>query len=259
MEIHEDGNVIYRCVPRENMEINKWWLCDEGRFNFRYVGDEHRVVDPAVQEGGALARMDWSTTIDQVKAKLTGKRKPCVLVGSDLTVEEAQLLQQFIPKHLPGAALFHFGTPGIKSVADDGPADKILKRRSKTSNLNGLEKLGYKGFDGLPAGTDAVLVFRGGRAQLPEQVLKGSGPVIGVGVFMKDEAQRFFAVLPGTAFAEKSGTILNYENRDQKLKQAVLPPGNCKALSEILMMWANLAGSPKGKSERAEARAEGAI
>jgi NADH-quinone oxidoreductase subunit G len=243
MELHQDGNVIYRSVPRENMEINKWWLCDEGRFNFRYVNDENRVVNPVV--GGGVD--GWTPAISQVRALLQGKKKVCVLVGSDLTVEEGQLLQQFVPKHLPGSVMFHFGTPGIKSASDDAPADKILKRKSKTSNLHGMEKLGYKGFDGLPSGTDGVLVFRGGRARLPELVSKGGVTTFGVGVFNKDEAAKFAAILPGTAFAEKNGTIVNYEGREQKLKQAVHPAGDSKPLSEILMLWANLAGTPKGK------------
>src|SRR3954469_18673066 len=63
MEIHEDGNVIYRTVPRENMEINKYWLCDEGRFSFHYVGREDRIAEPQV----AGSNTEWSTAIEQVK------------------------------------------------------------------------------------------------------------------------------------------------------------------------------------------------
>src|SRR5476649_2750660 len=132
-------------------------------------------------------------------------------MGSDLTQEEGSLLQQFLPKQFPGAPVFHFGTPGIVSTADDAPADKILKRKSKTSNLNGLEKLGLKPFDGFPAGVEAAVVFRGGRATLPD--LKGLRTVVGVGVFNKPLVEKFTAVLPGVSFAEKDGTVLNYEGR----------------------------------------------
>jgi NADH-quinone oxidoreductase subunit G len=241
MEIHQDNNAIARCLPRINMEVNKYWLCDEGRFNYHYVGDKSRVKEP-VANG---AKTDWSAAIDAAKAVFIGK-KVAVLVGSDLTQEEGKLLQGFSADIFAGAQLFHFGTPGIKSVADDAPADKILKRKSKTSNLNGMEKLGLKGFDAAPAGPlsyEAVLVFRGGRAVLPD--LKGL-PAVGVGVFNEKQAAQFKAVLPGTAFAEKDGTILNYENREQKLKRAVLPPGQSKALSEILMMWKNRKSSGMG-------------
>lgn len=232
MEIQQDANVIYRCTPRENMEVNKYWLCDEGRFNYTYLHDENRITKPVVK---GAASIDWTAAIDRAKAALAGK-KVSVLVGSDLTNEEGQMLQQFLPKHFTGASVFHFGTPGIKSAADDAAADKILKRKSKTSNLHGLEKLGFKGFDSLPSGTDAVLVIRGGRAVLPE--LKGV-TTVGIGVFNQPVAASFDAVLPGAAFAEKDGTIVNFEGREQKLKRAILPPGQSKVLSEILMMWSN--------------------
>jgi hypothetical protein len=171
-----------------------------------------------------------------------------VLVGSDLTNEEAKLVQGFVSSSLSGASLSHFGTPGVKSTADDAPLDKILKRKSKTSNLNGLEKLGIKGFDGLPSGTDAVLVIRGGRAVLPD--LKGASTVVGVGVFTQAQIAKFHSVLPGTAFAEKDGTIANYENREQKLRKSVNAPGQSKQLSEILSIWT---GKASGKSSGAGA------
>jgi len=236
LEIHEDANIIYRCVPRTNMEINKYWLCDEGRFNFHYVNDKNRVTLPHVRGGG---QTDWTSAVDKARTALKGK-KVAVLVGSDLTQEEASLLLEFAPKAFPGAQIAHFGTPGIKSAADDAPADKILKRKSKTSNLHGLEKLGIKGFDGGLTGVDAVVVFRGGRAVLPD--LKGV-TAVGVGVFTQSQAEKFEAILPGVTFAEKSGTIVNYEGREQKLKRAILPAGQSKNLPEILMMWNNVSAA----------------
>ncbi len=235
MEIHQDNNRIERCLPRENMEINKYWLCDEGRFNYHYVHDKARVTEPAVQNGSGLAQSSWGASIDALRSALSGK-KVAVLVGSDLTLEEAKLLLDFVPKHLQGATIQHFGTAGVKTAADDAAADRILKRKSKTSNLHGMEKLGIKPFDGLPSGTQAALVFRGGRAQLPD--LKGVSAV-GVGVFNKPQVEAFAAVLPGAAFAEKDGTIVNFEGREQRIRRAIVPPGQSKALSEILMMWAN--------------------
>ena len=241
MELHQEGNVIYRSIPRDNMEINKYWLCDEGRFNYQYVNRKDRVKTPMA---GANATV-WASAVDQARTTLAGK-KLTVLVGSDLTQEEAKLLLDFIPKNFAGANMFHFGTPGIKSSADDAPADALLKRKSKTGNLNGLEKLGFKGFDTLPAGTDAVLVIRGGRATLPD--LKAVKTVVGMGVFQAKQAAQFAATLPGTSFAEKDGTILNYENREQKIKRSIHPVGESKPLSEILMMWTNLKLQPKRES-----------
>jgi NADH-quinone oxidoreductase subunit G len=229
MEVQQDANVVYRCIPRTNMEINKHWLCDDGRFNYRYAMDESRIVEPKTAAGP----LDWLESVMAAKKALSGK-KVTVLVGSDLTLEEAKLLQDFLPQQFSGASVYHFGTPGVTSSAQDADADKILKRKSKTSNLHGLEKLGFKGFAGFESGSDAVLVIRGGRAELPNFAGK---TVVGVGVFNDEESKGFAAVLPGTSFLEKDGTIVNYQGTEQRLRRAVLPPGQSKQLGEILMMW----------------------
>jgi len=230
MEIHQDNNVVQRCIPRTNMDVNKWWLCDEGRFNYHYVNDASRVSAPKV--GGE--KRGWTDAVAEAKAALKGK-KVTVLAGSDLTLEEAKLLMDFVPKAFPGSTLLHFGTPGITSASGDAPADKILKRKSKTSNLHGFEKLGIKGVDTLPAGAEAVLVIRGGRAEIPR--LDGASLVVGIGVFSDVESSRFRTVLPGTSFAEKDGTIVNFEGREQRLRRSINPVGQSKALGEILMLW----------------------
>lgn len=239
MELHQESNVIYRSLPRENMEINKYWLCDEGRFNFHYVHNKARVTDPAVNAGSGLALTTWTQAVSAAKSAVAGK-KVTLLLGSDLTQEEAQLVQKVAATQFAGAQIFHFGTPGIKSLSDDAPADKLLKRKSKTANLNGLEKLGIKGFDSMPAGTEAVLLIRGGRAVLPEGLEKYK--VVGIGVFNKPQAEKFSVVLPGPSFAEKDGTVVNYEGREQKFKRAINPVGQSKPLSEVFMVWANSGG-----------------
>lgn len=239
MEVQHDNNVIQRCIPRTNLEINRYWLCDEGRFNYHYTVDRKRVNFPYV----AGVKASWSEAVANTKEQLKGK-KILILVASDLTQEEVKLLLEFAPRAYPGSSIFHFGTPGIQSVAGDGPADAFLKRKSKTANLNGIEKLGIKGFDSVPVGTDAILMVRGGRAIIPK--LDSSTSVFGIGVFSEKEAEKMKAVLPGTAFSEKDGTVLNYEGREQRFRRAVSPPGQSKQLSEILMLWTHSSTLSKG-------------
>lgn len=234
LELQQDANVVYRSTPRENMEINRYWLCDEGRFNYQYVNSPNRVTEPTAG--------DWTKTVAAAREAIDGK-KVMVLLGSDLTQEEATLAKDFIEKNHPGAAIAHFGTPGVHFVKDDAPADKLLKRKSKTANLYGLEKLGIKPFTEVVAGTQVVIVIRGGRAQLPD--LK-SLPAIGIGVFTKKQAPLFREILPGLSFAEKSGTVFNYEGREQRFNRAINSVGKSKALSEILMLMLH----SKQKSDR---------
>ncbi len=238
MEIQQDNNVIHRCVPRTNMEINKYWLCDEGRFNYHYVSDADRVITPRV----GAEKKNWTDAVAIAKATLRD-RKVAILVGSDLTLEEAKLVQENAARAFGSAPIFHFGTPGVLSTAQDGKADNFLKMKSKTSNLAGLEKLGIPGFDKLPAGIEGVLVIRGGRAVLPK--LEGVSSVVGIGVFTESEATMMKVVLPGLSFAEKDGTIVNFEGREQRLRRSINPVGQSKPLSETMMLWMH-SGSVSG-------------
>jgi NADH-quinone oxidoreductase subunit G len=122
MEIQHEGNVIYRCVPRENLEINKHWMCDEGRFNYHYTQDPTRVLTPRSGE----ATIGWENAIQNLK-DLTDGKKITFLVGSDLTQEELATVQEYINAYQKGSSIHHFGTDGVSESVDDGQADKILK------------------------------------------------------------------------------------------------------------------------------------
>ncbi len=241
MEIHQDGNIMERCLPRTNMEINKYWLCDEGRFNFRSVQGEDRLRDPMIRDSNGLQAASWQQAVESARQLLQGK-KIAVLVGSDLTQEEAQLLLDFVPRRWKDAPLFHFGTPGILSAKDDADEDQILKRKNKTANLHGLEKLGYPGFKELPPGTQAVVVFGGGRAIVPR--LSGVSATVGFGAFKKSQLGEFQVALPGLSFAEKDGTVINSQGHEQRYRRAILPLGQSKSLTEFFLLWDSSFASP---------------
>jgi NADH-quinone oxidoreductase subunit G len=233
IEVQQDNNTIYRHVPRENMEINKWWICDEGRFSFGYVNDPARILEPSMREGTKkLTVADWAEAMNTVKSRLSGK--VLLLVGSDLTLEEMKAIQEFAHKRFKDHAIYHFGTAGHHKASDDKAEDKILRRTSKTSNLHGAEKLGLKGWDG-HGKYESAIVFRGGRAQLPADLEKHvSGVVVGVGVFSEGAVDDYDAILPGLSYAEKSGTIVNWQGKEQKLGCALEPVGNSRALGDVL-------------------------
>jgi NADH-quinone oxidoreductase subunit G len=235
MEVQQEGNIIYRCVPRENLEINKYWMCDEGRMNYHYTQDQDRILAPLQGE----TTVAWDDAIQSLKDQIDGK-KPTFLIGSDLTQEEISTILEFISTYQAGSQAFHFGTEEVFTTAQDGQVDKILKMKSKTSNLNGVEKLGIKPINEMKTPSDLLVVFKGGRASLKpvHQFAKGK-KMFGIGVFMKEEAKSFTAVLPSLAFTEKEGTIINHSGIEQKIKRAITPKNSVKAISEILMLFVN--------------------
>lgn len=243
IEVHQEQNKVYRVVPRENMDINKWWICDEGRFLFHYVHSDLRVIEPEVS--GLPA--EYFSAIGEAKQLITGKT--LVLIGSDLTNEEIADIQKFSAAHLKESELFHFGTEGHLKASDDKAEDKILRRTSKTSNLHGAEKLGLQGWNS-KGKYDSVIVFRGGRAQLPKDLNKCvSGPIVGIGVFNRDAVADYAVILPSLSFVEKTGTVVNWQGKEQKIQKAIEPLGESKSVSEILSHWSASKTVQKSEAE----------
>ncbi len=234
MEVQHEGNVVYRCVPRENLEINQYWMCDEGRFNYRYTQDESRVLVPMKKSGGSWLVSEWDSVLSELRADLSAKEVVC-LVGSDLTNEEMSAIRETMGTIAKSAKLMSFGTPGIGTASQDGPADTILKMKSKTANLNGAEKAGFAPVTGAVR-AEVVVVFRGGRAELPK--IEASR-VYGAGVFLERDRGALTAILPGLSFLEKDGTIVNHQGKEQRLQKAITPRGRCKSTGEMLMLLLN--------------------
>lgn len=53
-------------------------------------------------------------------------------------------------------------------------------------------------------------------------------------IFLTETAQMADVVLPAASFAEKNGTFTNAERRIQRVRQAIVPIGDCKTDSEII-------------------------
>ncbi len=230
-EVHHENGSIYRTLPRVSPGVNKYWLCDEGRFLFNHAQEEDRVREVWTKTSSEAT---WAEEIQKFRSTLAQAGSVVFAVGSDLTLEEMKAIQVFVSQHAPSAVLGHFGTPGILTSSEDGPEDSILRMKSKTANLMGAEKLGFKPLQ--KASFDVAIVFTAGRAVLPELQAKHK---IGVGLFITKEAERFDVVLPSLSMFEKDGTIVNHAGIEQRLRRVVPPRGHCKSISEVLMLLAN--------------------
>ena len=68
-----------------------------------------------------------------------------------------------------------------------------------------------------------------------EETLRGLDFLAVSDIFLTETAQFAQVVFPAASFAEKSGSFTNTERRVQLVRQAVPPPGQCRADSEIIM------------------------
>ncbi|WP_327133163.1 NADH-quinone oxidoreductase subunit G [Streptomyces sp. NBC_01343] len=93
---HRRGKVLRR-MAAEDPEVNEEWICDKGRFGFRYAQRPDRLTTPLVRGAdGVLAPASWPEALEAAAAGLAAARgRAGVLTGGRLTVEDAYAYAKF--------------------------------------------------------------------------------------------------------------------------------------------------------------------
>lgn len=93
---HRRGKVMRRLAANEP-EVNEEWICDKGRFGFRYAQQRDRLTTPLVRNAeGELEPASWPEAL-QIAAQglLASRGRTGVLTGGRLTVEDAYAYSKF--------------------------------------------------------------------------------------------------------------------------------------------------------------------
>ncbi|MGW6691772.1 NADH-quinone oxidoreductase subunit G [Streptomyces sp. NPDC054961] len=93
---HRRGKVLRR-LAAEDPEVNEEWICDKGRFGFRYAQRPDRLTTPLVRgSDGVLAPASWPEALEAAANGLAAARgRAGVLTGGRLTVEDAYAYAKF--------------------------------------------------------------------------------------------------------------------------------------------------------------------
>ncbi|MER5179723.1 NADH-quinone oxidoreductase subunit G [Streptomyces sp. NPDC002896] len=94
---HRRGKVMRRLAAYDP-EVNEEWVCDKGRFGFRYAQLPDRIEHPLVRnaESGELEPASWPEALEAAARGLTAARgRTGVLTGGRLTVEDAYAYSKF--------------------------------------------------------------------------------------------------------------------------------------------------------------------
>lgn len=93
---HRRGKVMRR-LAAPDPEVNEEWVCDKGRFAFRYAQKPDRLTTPLVRNAdGVLEPASWPEALDVAARGLSSARgRAGVLTGGRLTVEDAYAYSKF--------------------------------------------------------------------------------------------------------------------------------------------------------------------
>ncbi len=226
----QDSGLVFRLEPRVNMEVNKWWMCDEGRYGFHHVHSPSRVMGPTEWKDGNPKSMLWGEAIASVRSFIQGAKSIAFLVCADATLEEAHALQKAYP-----AAEFFSYSPTVMASSEDQPLDHLLRRKDKSPNLKGLEAAGFKAYSGFdPKKYDLCFFVSAGKVRPPYGLAKLAKKAIGLGLFLKEELSGYQFILPGPSTYEKAGTFVNFKGMKQSFKPSIAPVGMSRPLEMLL-------------------------
>lgn len=93
---HRRGKVMRRLAALDP-EVNEEWMCDKGRFGFRYAQQRDRLTTPLVRgESGELEPASWPEALSAAaEGLLAARSRTGVLTGGRLTVEDAYAYSKF--------------------------------------------------------------------------------------------------------------------------------------------------------------------
>ena len=251
-----DGDRIMRLKPRYNPDVNQWWICDEGRYGYRFI-DYDRLTVPQRREGSRLTEVPWDEAVTEVAAALVPlwqqrqADRIGVLASAQLTNEDLYAIQVLFGEQLGVTRIETPPTP-------PGSQDELLRLADKNPNRRGAAALGFVREGGAPAASAVVRAAREGRLDVlyvfgyDLVTLLGAGEAVNIAAAVKtlvfqgpnrngtvDLAR---IVLPSATYAEKDGTFTNFAGRVQRIRPAVAPLGASRGDWEILQAIAQRMG-----------------
>ncbi len=226
--VSSEKGIVFRLEPKENPKVNKWWMCDEGRYGFHFIHSPSRVLYPTVVSSSE--NITWEDALTQFQQHVRTSSEVGVLICADATLEEVQIAQKALPK----ASFFSY-SPTVDGSGQDEALDHLLRRKDKSPNIKGMEKLGLESFAKFqPKDYDLCIFITGGKVRPPYGLAELAKKAIGVGVLMKEELLGYTLVLPGLSSLEKSGTYINHDSIEQEFKAAIPSLGFARPLDYIL-------------------------
>ncbi len=254
------GARLARVTPRFNPDINGYWMCDIGRFEYHWLESESRLRNPLVRDdGGAQHARPWSDVIEPLSTRVIDlvRARPSAIrfvVSAHAANEELLVLSRLVtslglrvedavtvvwqsrPKQQPAGSQFSIppqDAPNVRgardlglvpATVDDEPNLARLRHEVESGEIAVLYVL-----DPGPEGSLGDLDW------IAEARSSGALSLLAVqGCVASSLSLAADFVLPGAAFVEKDATYTNDQGCVQTASRILDPPGDAREGWEIL-------------------------
>jgi NADH-quinone oxidoreductase subunit G len=278
------GARLIRFTPRFNPDVNGYWMCDIGRFEYHWIESDDRLKKPLLRDGGAQKPVDWREAMAKLVDALgsAGRANPDgvrLLLSAHASHEELFLFRR-LADELMGDAAKVVSVTWTYSDKPQPPNSKFKVPPVDAPNVNGARMFGFtNGEVGSEVGppdvsklrtaveagkVSALYVFdpgpdgsMGDLTWVVEARAKGTLPLLIVhGVLLTDLARAADFVLPGASYVEKEASYTNEQGRLQGTARAIPCPGEAMEDWQILVNLATTLGVRFDYTDAAHIRAD---
>lgn len=248
---------VARVRPRYNGDVNGYWICDTGRYNFKEVQEENRIKDPIIKIKNGFDITTWENAYNLIADNIRNRQTEgclAILSSPELTNEELFLVKDL--KDVSGAEFLvsnigiHTGdkkfgliskdpypnSNGVKDLKIDYGADLVSKLVDSVINGN-ITKLIVINNDLFHLADDSR------QAEVADAVSRLEFLLV-IDTSLNETMKYAHLILPGATAYEREGTFTNDTGRVQKINKCIDPPGNAKYQIEILQTLIDSLGKP---------------
>ncbi len=230
--IEYDKNEVFRLKPRDNPDVNRWWMCDQGRLTYKDLNiRENRVAHPLGKTAEGFQEISWENAFSAIQEKISElqptSNEVIGLVDTHASNEELYLFKKLLKEGFDSDQLFFPDLEWEQPVSDFFINSLITS--DKSPNRAGARMLGLKGAKSseevtskIPTGTKVLLVF--GKPFEDENLLSQAGNiplVINIAAWQSGWSETADVTLPGRLHSEKDATYTNKAGRVQRVNTAI--------------------------------------
>ena len=230
--IEYDKNEVFRLKPRDNPDVNRWWMCDQGRLTYKDLNiRENRVAHPLGKTAEGFQEISWENAFSAIREKISElqptSNEVIGLVDTHASNEELYLFKKLLKEGFDSDQLFFPDLEWEQPVSDFFINSLITS--DKSPNRAGARMLGLKGAKSseevtskIPTGTKVLLVF--GKPFEDENLLSQAGNiplVINIAAWQSGWSETADVTLPGRLHSEKDATYTNKAGRVQRVNTAI--------------------------------------
>ncbi|MFH2003113.1 MAG: 2Fe-2S iron-sulfur cluster-binding protein [Planctomycetota bacterium] len=234
LEVRKSHNRLFRVRPRENWDVNGYFICNEGRFRPLEATDgKNRLLECTVNN----QKSSYLSAVQKAAELIKGHDgKLLVVASSRRTVEELYLITKLF-KSIPGVRL-------VAAAPDTEAPDGILRTGANAPNERGLLAFGYEvlsleALGEVMAGKETDgLVMLDASINLDERMRESFRFILFMDYIATGVSEIADVVIPGLAWFEKEGTFINVNHRIQRIRKALKPPA--PTLKDDLYTFAEL-------------------